>query len=160
MQKFFLYLAIGFLCIGGFALYYYKPEVVVERNTRELFDLASISETDSRASRALRSFGFDALIHDTVVISSSVTQLDQTFDQAALSEQFKLFTQYVDHSSFSIESLDVELTGETTARARFRASGEVSTENREDLKVFNGYFDFTKTDDGWLLESALVDETQ
>jgi len=160
MQRFFLYLALGFLCIGGFAFYYYQPQLVVERNARKLFELASISETDSKTGRALRSFGFDDLIHDPVVISSSIARLDRTFDKAELSEQFKVYAQYIDHSSFSIESLDVELTGDTSARARFRAAGEVVSGEMNEQQLFSGYFDFIKTEDGWLLESALLDKTQ
>jgi len=71
-----------------------------------------------------------------------------------------VYAQYIDHSSFSIESLDVELTGDTSARARFRAAGEVVSGEMNEQQLFSGYFDFIKTEDGWLLESALLDKTQ
>lgn len=161
MQRFLLYLALGLLLIGGFAMYYYSPSVVVERHTRKLLDLATIESGTGKAGRSLRSLSFDKLIGETVVISSSEEKLNKTFDRSDLSTQFQLFCQYIDQSSFTTEDISIELMGRTSARARLSIDADVRSEFLSETKTFTGYFDFEKSDEhGWVLTSALLDETQ
>lgn len=139
--------------LAGFLFWWFSPEQVVKRRTKNLIELANLEAGSSPASRALGTFTLTKLLDDPVALSvPAVEEANGRFARDELEAGYQWFCRSAKESRVRVTGFDeISVAGdEATVRASLDAQVVFPTYRPSDGPV-RATFEWRKRDDGWKL---------